>query len=114
MGKTRKGRRAAPRSIMLRWLAVGVLALVAFLYYRPLKTYVSTRHELSRQRHEVQILAAQKAALETRLAASTSTTALAREARRLGLTRPGEHLYIVKGIPAWRKAQRATIGGNGR
>ncbi len=114
MGKRKKSRRAARRSIMLRWLAVGALALVAFLYYRPLKTYISTRHELTQQRHEVQILAAQKAALETRLAASTSTVALAREARRLGLTLPGEHLFIVKGIPAWRKAQRATIGGHGR
>ena len=98
---------------MLRWLAVGALALMAFLYYRPLRTYVSTRHQLTEQRHQVQILAAQKAALETRLAASTSTQALAREARRLGLALPGQHLYIVKGIPAWRKAQRATIGGHG-
>ena len=114
MGKRRKSRRVARRSIMLRWLAVGVVALVAFLYYRPMRTYVATRHELSQQRREVQILAAQKAALETRLASSTSTSALAREARRLGLTLPGEHLYIVKGIPAWRKAQRATIEGHGR
>ena len=114
MGKRRKSRRAARRSIMLRWLAVGALALVAFLYYRPMRTYIATRHELTQQRREVQILAAQRAALETRLAASTSTAALAREARRLGLTLPGEHLFIVKGIPAWRKAQRATIGGHGR
>jgi hypothetical protein len=113
MGK-RKGRRPAPTSILLRWLAVGVLALVAFLYYRPLRTYVDTRHELDQQRRQVQILAAQKAALETRLASTTSTEALAREARRLGLVLPGQHLYIVKGIPAWRKAQKATIGGRGR
>ena len=114
MGKRRKSRRAARTSILLRWLAVGLLALVAFLYYKPLRTYIATRHELTQQRHEVQVLAAQKAALETRLAVSTSTAALAREARRLGLVLPGEHLYIVKGIPAWRKAQRATIGGHGR
>jgi cell division protein FtsB len=114
MGKRQRSRRPARRSIALRWLAVGVLALVAFLYYRPMRTYIATRHEVAQQRHEVQVLAAQKAALESRLAASTSTAALAREARRLGLTLPGEHLYIVKGIPAWRKAQRATIGGHGR
>jgi len=114
MGKRKRSRRPARRSIVLRWAAVGALALVAFLYYRPLKTYISTRHELTQQRREVQMLAAQRAALETRLAAATSTSTLAREARRLGLTLPGEHLYIVKGIPAWRKAQRATIGGHGR
>ena len=111
MGKRKKkSRRAHRTSILLRWLAVGLLALVAFLYYRPLRTYIATRHEVAQQQHEVQVLAAQKAALENRLAVSTSTTALAREARRLGLVLPGEHLFIVKGIPAWRKAQRATIG----
>lgn len=110
MGKRRKSRRAARTSILLRWLAVGLLALVAFLYYRPLRTYIATRHEVAQQRHEVRVLAAQKAALENRLVVSTSTTALAREARRLGLVLPGEHLFIIKGIPAWRKAQRATIG----
>jgi hypothetical protein len=26
-----------------------------------------------------------------------------REARRLGLVKPGERLFIVKGIAAWRK-----------
>jgi cell division protein FtsB len=114
MAKRKRGRRPARTSILLRWLSVGVLVLVALLYYRPLRTYVATRHELSQRSAEVQQLAAQKAAFEAQLAASTSTAALAREARRLGLVRPGEHLYIVKGIPAWRKAQRATIGGHGR
>ena len=113
MGKKR-GRKPERRSILLRWAAVGALVLVAFLYYRPLRTYITTRHELTQRRAEVHQLAAQEAALEARLAASTSTAALAAEARRLGLVRPGEHLYIVKGIPAWRKAQRARIGGNGR
>jgi hypothetical protein len=29
---------------------------------------------------------------------------VAREARRLGYVRQGEHLFIVKGIGAWRRA----------
>ncbi len=113
-------RRAVPRkrkpprsSILLRWLAVGALALVGFLYYRPLTTYLHTRHALGARRAEVDRLAAEKRELEQELAFSTSTAALAREARRLGLVRPGEHLYIVKGIAAWRRVHRATIGGNG-
>jgi hypothetical protein len=32
-----------------------------------------------------------------------TTEQLVREARRLGLVKPGERLFIVKGIPAWRK-----------
>jgi hypothetical protein len=45
--------------------------------------------------------------------ASATTDSLAREARRLGYIRPGEHLFIVKGIQAWKKAQ-ITIAGDGK
>jgi hypothetical protein len=33
--------------------------------------------------------------------------ALAREARRLNLVRPGEKLFIVKGVSDWRRVQAA-------
>ena len=45
------------------------------------------------------------AALERRLAEADTPEALAREARRLGYVKPGERLFIVKGIDAWRRAQ---------
>jgi cell division protein FtsB len=96
-----------------RWLALGALALVAFLYAKPVRSYLAARHDVAQRQAEVRALAAQKKALLGRLAFSTSTDALAREARRLGFVRPGEHLYIVKGIPAWRQRHRATIGGDG-
>ena len=32
----------------------------------------------------------------------------AREARRIDYVKPGERLFVVKGIPAWRKARSAT------
>ena len=41
-------------------------------------------------------------ALARRLTSSTQPEALARRARQLGLVRPGERLFIVKGIDAWR------------
>ncbi len=51
-------------------------------------------------------LAAQKRLLERRLVLETSDAALVREARRrLGYVRPGERLFIVKGIDRWRRAQ---------
>ena len=46
----------------------------------------------------MQKLQQEKARLEQRLGASTSLATLAREARALGYVRPGEHLFIVKGI----------------
>lgn len=87
-------------------LPLAVVVVTAFLYYRPLSSYLETRHQLAERRTEVQELQADKARLERRLARTTSTRALAREARRIGLVRPGERLFIVKGIKAWRRAQR--------
>lgn len=98
--------------LLRRWLAVGAILLVALLYYRPLRSWSERRQELDVRVAEVQRLRAQKRALEARLAWSASPAALARAARTLGYVRPGERLYIVKGIAAWRT--RTTIGGRGR
>jgi cell division protein FtsB len=106
-------RRPARSTVALRWAAVGALALVGLLYYRPLHAYVHTHRTLSERRSEVQALQAQKHSLERRLAVSTSLTALEREARRLGYVKPGEHLYIVKGIGRWRAQLRASLRGRG-
>ena len=91
--------------IRRRWLALVVVAVVAFLYYHPLRSYLETRRELQARAAEVELLAARKRQLEHRLAVQTSDPALLREARRLGYVKPGERLYIVKGIPAWRRAR---------
>jgi hypothetical protein len=50
----------------------------------------------------VRTLREQKLRLERRLAESDTAQAVTREARRLGYVEPGERLYIVKGIKAWR------------
>jgi hypothetical protein len=101
---------------MRRWLAIGVLGFVGFLYYQPLRSYLETRETLVRRSAEVRALEAEREVLERRLAAQTSTAALLREARRLAYVKPGERLFIVKGIPAWRRAQaqaKATIEDDG-
>jgi cell division protein FtsB len=86
-----------------RLLALGGLLLVGFLYWKPLRTYVHTKHELAQRQAEVAVLRAQKRQLEKRIATSQSGEALVREARRLGLVKEGERLFIVKGIEAWRR-----------
>ena len=107
-GKRRAKRR--PRThrstVLLRWCVVGVIALVGVLYYHPLTTYFETRATLNERAAEVAELRAEKARLERRLEWSTTPEALSREARQMNLVRPGERLYIVKGIPEWRRAQR--------
>jgi cell division protein FtsB len=92
--------------LVRRWLGVGALLLIALLYYRPLHTYVGTRDALAQRAREVRQLRADRGTLERRLARSTTEAALEQAARRLGLVRPGERLFIVKGIEAWQRAQR--------
>jgi hypothetical protein len=99
--------------VALRWAGVGALALVGLLYYRPVNAYLHTHKAVAARRAEVHALRAQKRALEHRLAVSTSLTALERDSRRLDYVKPGEHLYIVKGIREWRKNLRATLGKHG-
>lgn len=97
-----------------RWLAVGALVLVALLYFRPLKAYVDARGQLAQRQTVVQRLEHQKARLERQLGESTSVDTLVREARALGYVHPGEHLFIVKNIEAWRKRLRASLHPHGR
>jgi cell division protein FtsB len=102
----RKSRRRIPRGrFLLRWLAVGVVGFVAFLYSQPLRSYLSTSDAVASRQQEVRLLRAQKLRLERRLADSDTPQALTREARRLGYVKPGERLFIVKGINAWRRLQ---------
>lgn len=89
-----------------RLLAIGGLVLVAFLYWKPLHSYLHTKHELQAQRAEVQALRDEKARLQQRIAQATTGNQLVREARRLGLVKPGEKLYIVRGISQWRAKQK--------
>jgi cell division protein FtsB len=99
----RRSRRPPKSRLALRWLGVAVLCLVAFLYYRPAQTYFRTRHTLEQRGVDVRQLAQQKQRLQRLLDASTSDAALEREARRLGLVKPGEQLFIVKGIERWKR-----------
>jgi cell division protein FtsB len=105
-------RRARRRPLRLRrragvLLVVG-LALVAFLYYRPVRAYMRASDALEQRKAEVRHLAKERTGLRRRLARDESGANLVRDARRLGLVRRDERLFIVKGIDAWRRAQRAT------
>ena len=86
-----------------RLLALGAVVLVAFLYWKPATTYLHTKKQLDVRQAEVRSLQTEKAQLERRLAQAGTTDQLVREARRLGLVKPGERLFIVKGIATWRK-----------
>lgn len=89
-------------------VAVAALCLVGFLYYRPVRAYLETGRAVAERRAEVRALEAERRALQRRLALEESGATLLRAARRLGLVRPGERLFIVKGIQAWRRVRAAA------
>ena len=110
--RTRLGERRSPRQ-RRRLRAVWLLALVGvavYLYYRPLASYVETRRDLAARQAEVEALRTIRAGLAQRLESSTSLEAVEREARRIGYVRPGEQLFVVKGIPDWRRKHRSVRG----
>ncbi len=82
----------------MRWVALAGICVVALLYYRPVRSYLETRATLERRSGEVRRLETERRRLERRLADAGTDAALIREARKLGLVRPGERLFIVKGI----------------
>jgi cell division protein FtsB len=92
-----------PRRLRLWIVAIAGVCLTAFLYYRPVKAYFSVQHALAERTAEVRGLARQKLELEQRLAVSASGESLLEEARRLGYVKPGEHLFIVRGVERWIK-----------
>jgi hypothetical protein len=88
--------------------AIGIVGIAVYLYYRPISAYHETRSDLTARRFEVETLRLVRAELELRLVNSTSVGSLEREARRINYVKPGERLFVVKGIPAWRKARRTA------
>ena len=84
------------------------MGVAVYLYYRPIASYLETRNQLTTSRADVESLRLVKAELELRLVNSTSVGSIEREARRIGYVNPGERLFVVKGIPAWRKARSAA------
>jgi cell division protein FtsB len=102
---TRSSRGTAAVSSGIRWDRVGRMALLVVLvgimslYIGPLHSYWSTRHEAQAKRNEVQRLQREHVRLSERRAALRSKGTLEKEARRLGMVRPGERAYSVSGLP---------------
>ena len=94
-------RHAAAR---IRWDRVGRTALlvvllgVLLLYVGPLRSWVDTWRESKSRNAEVAALERENARLRARRDQLRDPAALEREARRLGMVRPGERAYVVEGL----------------
>jgi cell division protein FtsB len=90
---------------MLRWLGLAVVVAIAFGYIQPLRAYFDARAQVEARRADVAALERDRQTLERRLEFTGTDAFIEREARRLGLVRPGERLFIVKGVERWKTPQ---------
>ncbi len=91
-------RRTAPRRPhLLRWLGAAVVLAIAIGYVQPIRAYFDAKGEVATRQLERASLLRQQDRLHKELALTETDAFLEREARRLGLVRPGERLFIVKG-----------------
>ena len=90
----------------IRWDRVGrvamlvVLVVLLWLYAGPARSYVSALGEAEQRRAEVAELKRENRALRERRVLLRSDSAIEAEARRLGLVRPRERSFVVRGLPA--------------
>lgn len=76
-----------------------VLVVLVFLYAGPARSYWSTVHEAKQRSAEVAVLKRENERLRGRRAALQGQSALEREARRLGMVKPGERPYVLEHLP---------------
>ena len=106
----RRRMRARPRVLAggataLRWDRVSrvallvVLVVLVYLYAGPAHSYWDTVREARQRRNEVAALKRENDRLRARRAALRGPSALEREARRLGMVRPGERPYVLEHLP---------------
>ena len=98
-------RRPSLSRLALRWLGLAVVLVIALGYVQPLRAYLDAREEVAVRQADIAVLDGERQRLERRLEFTGTDAFIEREARRLGLVRPGERLFIVKGVESAKKAQ---------
>jgi cell division protein FtsB len=82
-----------------RYALLIVFAGLLFLYVNPLRSYVHTLQESHSRQAQVGALEAEHRRLEARKRALGAPDVIEAEARRLGMVRPGERAFVVRGLP---------------
>ena len=91
-------RRPSRSKLALRWVGAGVLVLIALSYIHPLRSYRHAQSDVADRQSEISSLERDNRELARKLIFAGKTEFVLREARRLGIVREGEHLFIIKGV----------------
>jgi cell division protein FtsB len=98
----RVGRRTGPSRI--RWDRVGRVALTLVLfgvlvsYLNPLVNLVDAWRDSGANKEQLTHLRARHEKLEAKVRAADSSVVVEREARKLGMVRPGERAYVIRNL----------------
>jgi cell division protein FtsB len=79
-----------------RWALICVFAFVLYLYIGPTRTWITTYAEAKRKRDDVAQLRSENERLRARRHQLQRAGAVELEARKLGMVKAGEKLYVVK------------------
>jgi cell division protein FtsB len=79
-----------------RWALICVFAFVIYLYIGPARTWVSTYGEAKRKRAEVATLRERNEQLREEQRRLERQGAVELQARRLGMVKAGEKLYVIE------------------
>jgi cell division protein FtsB len=104
--RTRTPARAPGPRARVRWDRLGrlamlfVLAVLLYLYISPVRSLIGAVAESGRRQADVAALTRANRQLRAQRDALGTPAALERDARSLGLVRPGEKAYVIFGLPA--------------
>jgi cell division protein FtsL len=91
-------RRPSRSQLALRWAGAAILVAIALSYIHPLTSYRHAQREVAERQASISALERENDALTKKLMDAGKSEFVVREARRLGLVREGEHLFIVTGV----------------
>jgi Septum formation initiator len=97
---------ARPAAVGIRWDRVSRVAMlfvllgILILYVGPVRAYFQTKHRAAAQNAVVERLRVEHRHLLERRRALSHPVTLEREARKLGMVRPGEKPFVIRGLPA--------------
>ena len=84
-----------------------ILLAVAVGYVQPLRAYQDATSDVAAQKVQIDRIERTNATLEQRIEETETPAFVEREARKVGLVKPGERLFIVTGVDEWKHERRA-------
>jgi cell division protein FtsB len=109
-GRRRSSKRPSKSALALRWIGVAILLVVAVGYVQPIRAYQQAQDDVAARSAQVERMEQRNERLATQLEEAGTTEFIERSARRLGLVKPGERLFVVTGVDDWKQERQGRAG----